>query len=93
VVLVGLASKKRPFSSSSFAKQQRETGMAPAGRATLEAVRAASAADPDGPRFAFIFGVVPLVIAEGAGAEMRRFAGVWPCFSGMLGVTLFRQSS
>src|SRR5262249_37569606 len=38
--------------------------------------------------FAFIFGVVPLVIAEGAGAEMRRSLGT-AVFSGMLGVTLF----
>ncbi|MFO0844989.1 MAG: efflux RND transporter permease subunit [Gemmataceae bacterium] len=38
--------------------------------------------------FAFILGVVPLVIAEGAGAEMRRALGV-AVFSGMLGVTLF----
>ena len=38
--------------------------------------------------FAFIFGVVPLVIAEGAGAEMRRSLGT-AVFGGMLGVTLF----
>ncbi len=38
--------------------------------------------------FAFIFGVIPLVIAEGAGAEMRRALGL-AVFSGMLGVTLF----
>ncbi len=38
--------------------------------------------------FAFIFGVVPLVIATGAGAEMRRALGV-AVFAGMLGVTLF----
>src|SRR3989442_7419300 len=38
--------------------------------------------------FAFIFGVVPLVIASGAGAEMRRSLGT-AVFSGMLGVTLF----
>ena len=37
---------------------------------------------------AFILGVVPLVIAEGAGAEMRRTLGT-AVFSGMLGVTLF----
>ena len=37
---------------------------------------------------AFIFGVVPLVMAEGAGAEMRRTLGT-AVFSGMLGVTLF----
>ncbi|MBS0266878.1 MAG: efflux RND transporter permease subunit, partial [Planctomycetes bacterium] len=38
--------------------------------------------------FAFILGVVPLVVASGAGAEMRRTLGT-AVFSGMLGVTLF----
>ena len=38
--------------------------------------------------FAFIMGVVPLVISTGAGAEMRHAMGV-AVFSGMLGVTLF----
>jgi multidrug efflux pump len=38
--------------------------------------------------FAFVFGVVPLVIASGAGAEMRRSLGT-AVFSGMLGVTIF----
>jgi multidrug efflux pump subunit AcrB len=38
--------------------------------------------------FAFILGVVPLVVATGAGAEMRRSLGL-AVFSGMLGVTLF----
>jgi multidrug efflux pump len=38
--------------------------------------------------FAFIFGVIPLVIASGAGAEMRRSLGI-AVFCGMLGVTLF----
>ena len=37
---------------------------------------------------AFIIGVIPLVLAEGAGAEMRRTLGV-AVFSGMIGVTLF----
>jgi multidrug efflux pump len=37
---------------------------------------------------AFIMGVVPLVLSEGAGAEMRHAMGV-AVFSGMLGVTLF----
>ena len=37
---------------------------------------------------AFILGVVPLVMADGAGAEMRRTLGT-AVFSGMLGVTLF----
>jgi hypothetical protein len=38
--------------------------------------------------FAFILGVVPLVIATGAGSEMRHSLGT-AVFSGMLGVTLF----
>jgi multidrug efflux pump len=37
---------------------------------------------------AFILGVVPLVLAEGAGWEMRRALGT-AVFSGMLGVTVF----
>jgi multidrug efflux pump subunit AcrB len=36
---------------------------------------------------AFIFGVIPLVLARGAGSEMRRALGT-AVFSGMLGVTL-----
>ncbi len=38
--------------------------------------------------FAFILGVAPLVVATGAGAEMRQSLGV-AVFSGMLGVTGF----
>jgi HAE1 family hydrophobic/amphiphilic exporter-1 len=38
--------------------------------------------------FAFIFGVVPLMIATGPGAEMRQSLGT-AVFSGMLGVTIF----
>jgi multidrug efflux pump len=38
--------------------------------------------------FAFILGVVPLALAVGAGAEMRRTLGI-AVFSGMLGVTFF----
>ena len=38
--------------------------------------------------FAFIMGVVPLVFAHGAGAEVRQVMGV-TVFFGMLGVTLF----
>jgi multidrug efflux pump len=85
VVLVGLASKNAILIVE-FAKQQREAGKPPR-EATLEAVRLRLR-----PilmtSFAFIFGVVPLVIATGAGAEMRRSLGL-AVFSGMLGVTLF----
>jgi multidrug efflux pump len=38
--------------------------------------------------FAFIMGVVPLVLSTGAGAEMRHAMGV-AVFFGMLGVTFF----
>lgn len=38
--------------------------------------------------FAFVLGVFPLVIAHGAGAEMRRTLGT-AVFAGMLGVTIF----
>ncbi|QDU80532.1 Efflux pump membrane transporter BepE [Polystyrenella longa] len=38
--------------------------------------------------FSFILGVIPLVIATGAGSEMRQALGT-AVFSGMLGVTLF----
>jgi HAE1 family hydrophobic/amphiphilic exporter-1 len=38
--------------------------------------------------FAFIFGVLPLAIATGPGAEMRQSLGT-AVFSGMLGVTIF----
>jgi len=38
--------------------------------------------------FAFIMGVLPLVVSQGAGSEMRQAIGV-AVFSGMLGVTFF----
>src|SRR5262245_44946301 len=38
--------------------------------------------------FAFVLGVFPLVVAQGAGAEMRRTLGT-AVFAGMIGVTLF----
>ena len=37
---------------------------------------------------AFVMGVLPLVLATGAGAEMRQAMGV-AVFSGMIGVTAF----
>jgi multidrug efflux pump len=85
VVLVGLASKNAILIVE-FAREQQETGK-PRREATLEACRLRLR-----PilmtSFAFILGVVPLVIATGAGAEMRRTLGT-AVFSGMLGVTLF----
>lgn len=38
--------------------------------------------------FAFIMGVVPLVLSKGAGAEMRQAMGI-AVFAGMIGVTFF----
>src|ERR1700679_3047078 len=40
------------------------------------------------PSIAFVAGVFPLVVAHGAGAEMRQAMGI-AVFSGMIGVTLF----
>ena len=85
IVLVGLASKNAILIVE-FAKQQRESGM-DRRQATLEACRLRLRPIMM-TSFAFILGVVPLVIAEGAGAEMRRTLGT-AVFSGMLGVTLF----
>jgi len=85
VVLVGLASKNAILIVE-FAKQQRENGV-PRRQATLEASRLRLR-----PilmtSFAFIFGVIPLVVAHGAGAEMRQRLGL-AVFSGMIGVTFF----
>jgi multidrug efflux pump len=85
VVLVGLASKNAILVVE-FAKERQREGV-PAYEATLEASR-----DRLRPivmtSLAFILGVVPLVLASGAGAEMRHTLGV-AVFSGMLGVTLF----
>jgi multidrug efflux pump len=85
VVLVGLASKNAILIVE-FAKQQQEQGK-PRREATLEASRLRLR-----PilmtSFAFIFGVIPLVVAHGAGAEMRQALGL-AVFAGMLGVTLF----
>jgi len=85
VVLVGLACKNAILIVE-YAKSQREEGV-PRYEATLEAVKLRLR-----PilmtSFAFILGVVPLMVSAGAGAEMRRTLGT-AVFSGMLGVTLF----
>ncbi|HVX10945.1 MAG TPA: efflux RND transporter permease subunit [Pirellulales bacterium] len=85
VVLVGLASKNAILIVE-FAKQQRVAGVSRR-EATLEACRLRLRPIVM-TSFAFILGVVPLLVAHGAGAEMRKALGV-PVFSGMLGVTLF----
>jgi multidrug efflux pump len=85
VVLVGLACKNAILVVE-FAQQLHRDGK-PRLDAALEASRLRLR-----PilmtSFAFIIGVVPLVIATGAGAEMRRSLGT-AVLSGMIGVTVF----
>jgi len=85
VVLVGLAAKNAILIVE-FAKQAEQHGAdrreaaVQAARTRLRPILMTS--------FAFILGVVPLMIATGAGAEMRQSLGT-AVFSGMLGVTFF----
>jgi multidrug efflux pump len=85
LVLVGLAAKNAILIVE-FAKQLQEEGK-PRYEATVEACRL-RLRPIIMTAFAFILGVVPLVLAEGAGAEMRVSLGT-AVFSGMLGVTAF----
>ncbi len=85
VVLVGLASKNAILIVE-FARQRRDGGESPL-NATVDACRLRLRPIMM-TSLAFILGVVPLAIAQGAGCEMRRTLGT-AVFSGMLGVTLF----
>jgi hydrophobe/amphiphile efflux-1 (HAE1) family protein len=85
VVLVGLAAKNAILIVE-FARRAEEAGKTRA-EAAVEAARTRLR-----PilmtSLAFILGVLPLVYATGAGAEMRQSLGT-AVFSGMIGVTLF----
>jgi multidrug efflux pump len=85
LVLVGLACKNAILIVE-FAKARREAGV-PRDQATLEACQL-RLRPIIMTSLAFILGVVPLMVSEGAGAEMRHTLGT-AVFSGMLGVTLF----
>jgi multidrug efflux pump len=85
VVLVGLACKNSILIVE-FAKRLHLQGR-PCFEATQEASRLRLRPSLM-TSFAFILGVFPLVIAIGAGAEMRSSLGT-AVFSGMIGVTLF----
>src|SRR6185369_5260215 len=86
IVLIGLAAKNAVLIVE-FAKQQQEDNGRNRWDAAVEAARLRLR-----PilmtSFAFILGVVPLAVATGPGAEMRRALGT-TVFSGMLGVTMF----
>ncbi|HEX7855656.1 MAG TPA: multidrug efflux RND transporter permease subunit [Sphingobium sp.] len=86
VVLIGLAAKNAILIVE-FAKQAEEEG----GLSPIEAVVQAAQTRLRPilmTSFAFILGVVPLVIAQGPGSELRQALGT-AVFFGMLGVTFF----
>ena len=85
LVLVGLAAKNAILIVE-FARQRQQEGLSArdaavdAARVRLRPILMTS--------FAFILGVVPLVMGHGAGAEMRKSLGT-AVLSGMIGVTFF----
>jgi multidrug efflux pump len=85
VVLIGLACKNAVLIVE-FARQLQDAGRnrtdaaLEACRLRLRPILMTS--------FAFAMGVIPLMLAKGAGAEMRQTLGT-AVFSGMLGVTFF----
>lgn len=85
IVLIGLAAKNAILIVE-FARQAEDEGLdrvAAAERAARTRLRPILMTS-----FAFIMGVMPLALATGAGAEMRRSLGT-AVASGMLGVTFF----
>jgi len=84
VMLIGMAAKNAILIIE-FAKLKNEEGMPP--------IEAAMAAAKDRFRpilmtaFSFILGVMPLLVASGAGAEARKVMGM-TVFSGMLAATV-----
>ncbi|AMV28549.1 Efflux pump membrane transporter BepG [Gemmata sp. SH-PL17] len=85
VVLIGLACKNAILIVE-FAKQKREEGLDR--RAATLAACQLRLRPIVMTSIAFILGVAPLLVAEGAGAEMRRALGT-AVFAGMIGVTAF----
>ncbi|MBU1211882.1 MAG: efflux RND transporter permease subunit [Alphaproteobacteria bacterium] len=86
IVLVGLAAKNAILIVE-FAKQAEELEGKTRFEAAVEAARTRLRPIVM-TSLAFILGVLPLVVATGAGAEMRQSLGT-AVFSGMIGVTLF----
>ncbi len=84
VLLIGLAAKSSILIVE-FAKSKRDEGVAPAEAAILAARLRFRAVLMTA--FSFILGVIPLLVAEGAGSASRRTMGT-TVFGGMLAATV-----